>query len=133
MRRKTVAVILALGFVAAAFFVADAIATDWRNNEETAGSAPQQTVSAEWAVKDASINGLRLLGVLGGVVILSLLVLMPTIPDVWGDPGEDKLVKAGLRQRCQWCAEAVRPQAVVCRYCGRDLYEQSDESPTAGT
>ena len=27
----------------------------------------------------------------------------------------------GSRRTCPWCAEFIKPAAVVCRFCGRDL------------
>jgi hypothetical protein len=36
-------------------------------------------------------------------------------------PSEDLLIEKGLAQRCPHCAELVKPAAVVCSHCGRDL------------
>jgi hypothetical protein len=30
-------------------------------------------------------------------------------------------VQRGTRRRCQFCAEAISRDAIVCRYCGRDI------------
>jgi hypothetical protein len=29
---------------------------------------------------------------------------------------------------CPWCAELIRPQARVCRYCGREMTVQAEQS-----
>jgi uncharacterized membrane protein YeaQ/YmgE (transglycosylase-associated protein family)/RNA polymerase subunit RPABC4/transcription elongation factor Spt4 len=34
---------------------------------------------------------------------------------------EQRAVNSGQMRRCPYCAELVRPQATVCRYCGRDI------------
>jgi hypothetical protein len=36
-------------------------------------------------------------------------------------PNEDRMEASGELRRCPHCAEMIRPQAVVCRYCGRDV------------
>lgn len=36
-------------------------------------------------------------------------------------PNEAAQISAGQARRCPACAELVRPEATVCRHCGRDL------------
>jgi len=53
---------------------ASSIQRDWKANEDSSTSAPQQAVSAEWAIKDASITQVRLMSFLcamvGGIAVL---------------------------------------------------------------
>ena len=35
-------------------------------------------------------------------------------------PNEKSLIAEGLK-KCPFCAEMIKPDAKVCRYCGRDL------------
>ncbi len=45
--------------------------------------------------------------------------------------------RGGARKTCPYCAERIRPEAVICRYCGRDLRagpfaeETDDEAASA--
>lgn len=45
---------------------------------------------------------------------------------------EDHLLNTGARRACPSCSEPIRKEALVCRYCGRDVPEQEGSSgPTA--
>ncbi len=41
--------------------------------------------------------------------------------------------QAGSGRRCPFCAEFIRPEALVCRFCGRDLPEAGLERAPAAT
>ena len=113
------AVLAGAAFAIWAFVAASSVSSQFEEDEARASSAPQQQVVAGWAVKDAAINGLRLLGVLGGLVIVSLSVL--TSEAEGDEEREEKLVRERKRKRCRFCAELVRVEATACRHCGRDI------------
>jgi len=106
-------------FAVAAYFVADGVQQEWKSNEDLAASAPQETVVGTWAIKDSSIAGLKMLGVLGGVTIASLSLLTPSGRDQEAE--ENRRIASGSMKRCGFCQEPIRATAVACRYCGRDL------------
>jgi hypothetical protein len=119
LAKRTVAWLTAVGFGIACFVVASSIQHDARQGEDSATSAPQQTVAETAATRDAGVNGIRLLGVLGGLVIFNLGLLVPgAIEDE--EQKEADAIERGLRKRCAHCGELMRPQAKVCRFCGRD-------------
>lgn len=53
--------------------------------------------------------GGMLLGPIGIVLILV------------ASPNEQGLVRSGTLKKCPYCAEMIKPEAKVCRYCGREL------------
>lgn len=48
-----------------------------------------------------------------------------------GDIGTAQPVPAPLR-KCPFCAEGIQPEAVVCRFCGRDLPDTASEVIDSG-
>jgi len=34
---------------------------------------------------------------------------------------EEKQIASGQNKKCSYCAEIIKAEAVVCRYCGREL------------
>ena len=131
--KRVLAAIGAVIFVVVAFTTASSIRSDWRTNEDLADSAPQESVVAGWAVKDAAITGLQLLGALGGLVIFSLSILTPGTPATERSL-EEQAIARHERKRCPACFEPVRVEARLCRYCRTELAVQEPVAagPPAG-
>jgi len=47
------------------------------------------------------------------------------------EKAEEKKIDSGDFRKCPFCAELIKPEAVVCKHCGRDLPILEDErTPT---
>lgn len=66
--------------------------------------------------------GWAVLGCLLGPIALLTVGFMPKLPD----PTEKT-------RKCPFCAEDIKPEAVVCKHCGRDVPpEEDEEEPLSG-
>jgi hypothetical protein len=75
-----------------------------------AGATTPFTDMSMWGVASLILAGLSLVGFLGG-------------------RRRKQAPALGLR-KCPYCAEAIQPEAVVCRFCGRNLQPTSGPAPT---
>jgi len=51
------------------------------------------------------------------VISLLLSPLIGFLIAVFSKDDEEKLIKKGLKQKCENCGELIRPEAKICRYC----------------
>lgn len=51
------------------------------------------------------------------VAFIHSIVIKSTV-----EHSEREMIEAGMK-KCPFCAEMIKPDAKVCRYCGRDLPE----------
>lgn len=64
-------------------------------------------------------------------IFLSPLIAIPTalIARENKERLELEAVESGKSKRCPHCAEIVRSEAVICRFCGKELAATASETP----
>lgn len=117
MNQRVVVVLIGAGFAIWGFVASNSVKSEFDDNESITSGAPQQQVAASWAMKDAALVGLQMLGVLGGLVIVSLAILA----DKGSAEEESERIANRTAQRCDACWEVVPAEATICRACRSGL------------
>jgi len=56
-----------------------------------------------------------------GVLIFPVALVHSILTTNDGPPPEIKQLQTGAGKRCSYCAEVIKSEANVCRFCGRDV------------
>ena len=76
------------------------------------------TISVGRGSRMASVGWVELLIILAGVFLLVFALVVAGLAIFLAR--RQRSTSAG-RQPCPYCAELIKPEAKICRFCGRDL------------
>ncbi len=60
-------------------------------------------------------------GLLGGFMLGPIGVILALISSKNEKGIEQKKISSGLMKKCPYCAEVIKAEATVCRYCGKEM------------
>lgn len=61
------------------------------------------------------------IGLIAGLLLGPIAVLLAAISGTDAAAKEQRELNSGSSQKCPHCAELIRSDAKVCRFCGRDV------------